>query len=256
MTGPDLSHSKYEQLAAGYALSALEPEEELVFRGHLAECERCSAALLEHSTTLGHLAYAASSEEPPASVLDGIRAGVRASRSEGLRPIEAPTSLAEARAKRAGRTVRLSSALVGVAASLVLVLGIVFVGGLGSGSPKSSNDAFQRIVVSLAKPGARVIDLDGTGQAKAILNGGKISLVVQGLPVNDRAHSTYVLWGKSRYGGVRAVGAFDVPTTKPVAINDLGTVTPGTLELLMVTKEQGRKAPSVTTQQPIMSGRA
>jgi hypothetical protein len=255
MTAPDLNHTKYEQLAAGYALSALEPEEELAFRGHLAECERCSAALLEHSTTLGHLAFALSAEEPPASVLEGIRAGVRASRSEGLRPVQAPSSLADARAKRSARTVRLSSALVAAAASIVMVLGVIFVGGVGSKDPKPANSAFQQLVVSLAKPGARVIDLDGTGQAKAILNGGKISLVVQGLPVND-GKSIYVLWGKSRYGGVRAVGAFDVTTTKALVINDLGSVTPSTLELLMVTKEQGRKAPAVTTQQPIMSGQA
>ena len=246
-------HGKYEQLAAGFALSALEPEEELAFRGHLTTCERCADALLEHSTTLGHLAFAATSDEPPASVLEGIRAGVRATRSEGLRPVEAPTPLSAARAKR---TVRLSSALVGVAASLILVLGVIFVGGLGSSSPKTTNDAFQQLVVSMTKPGAVVIDLDGTGHAKAILNGSKISLAVQGLPINDRTRSTYVLWGKSRYGGVRAVGTFDVSTTKPVAINDIGSVTPSTLELLMVTKEAGRKAPAVTTQAPVISGRA
>lgn len=243
-------HGKYEQLAAGFALSALEPEDELAFRRHLAACDRCSEALLQHSTTLGHLAMVAQAEEPPASVLEGIRAGVRAARTEDLRPVEAPIPLV-----RRTRTVRLTSALVGVAASLVLVLGIVFLGGLGSEGGSTRDSAFPQIVASLTKPGARVIDLKGEGHAVAILNGGQVSLAVQGLPVNDGRH-IYVLWGKSRYGGVRAVGAFDVTTTKPVAINDLGTVTPATLEVLMVTREPGRAAPPVTTQQPIMTGAA
>ena len=245
-------HGKYEQLAAGFALSALEPADEMAFRAHLKDCDRCGELLIEHSTTLGHLAFAASSEQPPDSVLEGIRAGVRASRSEGLRPVEAPASLAD---RRAGRTVRLRTALVGVAASLVLALGVVLVSGQGE-QPATRNDAFSQVITSLTKPGARLIDLQGDGHAVAILNGNRLSLAVQGLPVNDRGSSIYVLWGKSRYGGVRAVGSFDVSTTKPVAISDLGTVTPGTLQVLMVTKESGRKAPAVTTQQPVMSGEA
>lgn len=249
-------HGKYEQLAAGFALSALEPGDEMAFRAHLAGCDACSELLMEHSTTLGHLAFAGAGEEPPASVLEGIRAGVRAARSESLRPVEAPISLGEARTQRENRTVRLRTAVVGVAASLVLALGFIFVGPSADNQPTTRNDALSQVISSLTKPGARRIDLTGDGHAVAILNGSHISLALQGLPVNDRGRSIYVLWGKSRYGGVSAVGSFDVSTTKPVAINDLGTVTPGTLQLLMVTKESGRKAPAVTTQQPVMSGEA
>jgi hypothetical protein len=248
----DQSHTKYDQLAAGFALSALEPEDELAFRAHLPGCARCEQALLEHSTTMGHLAYAASSEEPPASVLEGIRAGVRASRTDALRSVEAPASLDAARERR---TVRLSTALVGVAASLIAALAIVFAsGGLGSKQPASSDVAFERILQQLVVPGARSVSLAGKGRAVAVLNGGKVSLDVAGMSVNDKANSVYVLWGKSRYGGVRAVGVFDVTSTKALAITNLGTVTPGTLSLLMVTREQGRQAPAVTTQQPILSG--
>ena len=245
-------HAKFDQLAAGFALSALEPEDELAFRSHLPECDLCAEALLEHSTTMGHLAYAASSEEPPASVLEGIRAGVRASRTDGLRPVEAPVSLDAARARR---TVRLSTALVAVAASLVVALGLVFVGGgFSSKAPTTQNAAFERILQQQLVPGARSVQLEGDGRAVAVINGGKVSLVVAGMPVNDQTSSIYVLWGKSRYGGVRAVGTFDVPSTKALAITNLGTVTPATLQLLMVTREHGRKAPAVTTQQPLMTG--
>lgn len=251
----DLSHAKFDQLAAGFALSALEPEDELAFRAHLPGCARCEEALLEHSTTMGHLAYAAASEEPPAAVLEGIRAGVRALRSERLRPVVAPASLDAARARKAGRTVRLSSALVGVAASLIVALGLVFVsGGLGAKAPQSSDVAFERVLQQQLVPGARTVSLAGDGRAVAVLNGGKVSLVVAGMSVNDKGNSVYVLWGKSRYGGVRAVGTFDVTSSKALAITNLGTVTPGTLSLLMVTREKGRSAPAVTTQRPVLSG--
>lgn len=250
----DQSHAKYDQLAAGFALSALEPEDEMAFRSHLPSCDRCAEALLEHSTTMGHLAYAASSVEPPASVLEGIRAGMRASRSEDLRPVQAPSSLDAARARKAGRTVRLRSALVGVAASLVVVLGAVFVaGGLGD---ENAPTPFEQILAAQLVPGAKSVTLEGAGRAVAVINGGTVSLVVDGMPVNDRTNSVYVLWGKSIHGGVRAVGTFDVVSTKALAITDLGSVTPGTLDLLMVTKEKGRKAPAVTTQQPVMTGEA
>jgi hypothetical protein len=247
-------HAKYEQLAAGFALSALEPEDELAFREHLLGCERCAQSLLDHSTTMGHLAFAAEAEEPPASVLEGIRAGVRATRSEGLRPVEAVASMEVARHRR--ERARWRNALVGVAAGLVLAGGITLVGGLGDDRPQQQTSALTELVASLTKPGARVVDLKGQGHAVAILNGTHLSLAVQGLPVNDRASSVYVLWGKSRYGGVSAVGTFDVGSTDPVAINDLGTVTPGTLEALMVTKEEGRTAPAVSTKQPVMAGEA
>jgi hypothetical protein len=244
-------HVRYEQLGAGFALSALEPEDEQAFRAHLPGCERCAEALLEHSTTMGHLAYAASSEEPPASVLEGIRAGVRASRSEGLRPVQAPVSLDAVRARR---TVRLSTALIGVAASLVVALALVFAGGFGSSPSPTSDVAFESILKQQLVPGARSVNLAGEGRAVAVINGGKVSLVVAGMPVNDAHDSVYVLWGKSRYGGVRAVGTFDVTSTKALAITNLGTVTPATLAVLMVTKEHGRRAPAVTTQKPVLAG--
>ncbi len=77
---------RFEELAAGHALHALEPEDEQLFRTHLSGCARCERALDEHAAALAQLAYAPDAAEPPPSLLEGIRAGVLASGREASFP--------------------------------------------------------------------------------------------------------------------------------------------------------------------------
>ena len=58
-----MSHSEYEELAAGYVLGALEPDDEHVFQQHLGGCPVCEANVRELEAVVGELAYAA----PPRS---------------------------------------------------------------------------------------------------------------------------------------------------------------------------------------------
>ena len=60
-------HERFAELAAGYALSALEPEDEQLFLAHLPGCASCGRDLTEHRGTLAHLAYAPEVVGPPAS---------------------------------------------------------------------------------------------------------------------------------------------------------------------------------------------
>jgi anti-sigma-K factor RskA len=66
-------------LVAAYALDALDDEERERFERHLAECERCSAQLLELGGAAGALAYAAEGPEPRRAlrgrILESARAG-------------------------------------------------------------------------------------------------------------------------------------------------------------------------------------
>jgi hypothetical protein len=48
-------HETFDELAAGYALDALEPADELEFTRHLAECDRCRRSLAEHSLVAAEL---------------------------------------------------------------------------------------------------------------------------------------------------------------------------------------------------------
>lgn len=258
MNGQDTSHASYDALAAGYALSTLEPEDEQLFLTHLPQCATCQRALVEHTETLGHLAYDAVSEAPPASVLEGIRAGVASSGRGGAFP--APLPLEIARARRAARPVKLMTGLLGAAAAVVLVVSLVFANRGPSSQEREAQLAAQKLsttVSSLLVPGARKIELTGDGgRGAVILNGKHVSLVMSGVAVNDRS-SIYVLWEQTTFGDVRAVGTFDVTSKDLAVINDLqldGSA--DTVKTFIVTRESGRHAPARTTQPPVVSGDA
>lgn len=254
-------HEMYEQLAVGHALSALEPADELEFLTHLPSCSTCLRALAEHRETLAHLAYAAEPVEPPAALLDGIRAGVAASGRAGAFP--APVlSMEQARERRKVRTVRVTTALLGAAASLVLVAALVFVNRdlqTQNNRFQARDSALQTAVGSLVLADSHQVNLTGVGGARAVavLNKQDVSLVVQGLPANDKANSVYVLWQRSTFGVVRAVGTFDVSASPVSVVTGLHlTGNASDIGRLMVTQERGRVAPALAKGAPVVEGDA
>jgi hypothetical protein len=56
MTGPTPEHADFDELAAGYALHALDPADEQRFLAHLAGCPRCRAALEDFTEVTAGLA--------------------------------------------------------------------------------------------------------------------------------------------------------------------------------------------------------
>ncbi|SRR6266700_1330875 len=77
---PTLSHSEFEQLAAGFVLGALEPDDEHTFEQHLQTCEACSLSVRELEEVIGKLAYAVPPVEPPATLRASIMREVGGSR--------------------------------------------------------------------------------------------------------------------------------------------------------------------------------
>ena len=258
MTARENAHERYEELAVGHALSALEPEDEQAFLSHLPGCAACARALAEHRETLSHLAYAPTVAQLPPGLLEGIRAGVAESGRGSAFP--QPASLAAARVRRGARTVRLTTVLVGVAASVVMLAALVFVNhGLKSQERTATVNAANvtRAVSALLVPGARSVSLHGSaGTAVAVVNGENVSLVMAGLPVNNAKDSIYVLWEKSRFGDVRAIGKFDVSSTTVAVRNGFHLDRASTLKSFIVTREQGRVAPALTTQPAVVEGDA
>ena len=258
MTARDTTHDRYEQLAVGYALSALEPEEEQDFDGHVAACDACRRALDEHRQTLAHLAYDAVAEEPPSSVLAGIRAGVEASGRAGAFP--APVALDAARRRRSDRTVRWTTAMLGAAASLILVVALVISNAGLTSKQNETEEANRRLTAAVSQllvTGASKVDLAGEGDthAVAVVHGATVSLVLAGVPVNDRSTSVYVLWEQSKAGDVQAVGTFDVVSDDLAVVTGLRLHNPS-LKALMVTHEKGRRAPVVSSEEPVLAGTA
>lgn len=256
MSARTSSHEHYEELAAGHALSALEPAEEQAFLAHLSGCAQCERDLAIHLETAAYLAHAVPAAEPPPSLLEGIRAGVRASAgTAGSAPVQLDTE----RARRRPPPRRVLAG-VGAAAALALVVSLVSWNASLRHDQQRQVEASGRLMAavrSLEGPGSRTVPLTSSTSsvnAVALLRAGSVSLVVDGLAPNDASTSTYVLWRNGRYGGVVPVGVFDVKTRAVDVVRDL-PVPPGTqVQMLAVTLEKGRTAPAGATPPVIVSG--
>jgi hypothetical protein len=255
------AHAQYEELAAGHALHALEPEDEQTFLAHLTGCARCERDLAEHTATLAHLAYAPDAADPPASLLDGIRGAVQAS-GRGVRfpSPPAPAALEEVRRRRDVRRLGRAGAWTGVAAALALVLSL----GVWNASLQQDRDEQAELTGRLASAVNQLRDeatdavpltgSDGEVVAVALVRGDDMSLVVDGLPVNA-AGTTYVLWGESRFGDKRAVGAFDVTSAGLDVLEGMRVqASVSDVTRFMVTSEQGDGAPPIPTLPVLASG--
>jgi hypothetical protein len=262
VTRPD-PHASFEELAGGYALHALEPDEEQVFLAHLTSCARCEQDVAEHEAMLAQLAYAPDAPEPPASLLEGIRAGVRSSgRASGLtleRDV-APTPLEQARGRRDARTLRRAGTWLGIAAAFALVVSLGY-WNTALRQDRDERDAWSArmaaAVAALRDDDTEVVPLHGdAGEvvAVALLRGDEMSLVVDGLPASTSG-TTYVLWGESTLGDKRAVGAFRVGEQRPDVHQGMRLQTSiSDVTKLMVTHEQGDRPPPIPTLPVLASG--
>ena len=255
-------HARFEELAAGHALHALEPEDEQEFVNHLSGCARCEADLAEHSATLAHLAYAPAAADPPPALLESIRAGVLASG----RGASFPESPAPQRADDSGtdelsrardaRRLRRAATWLGAAAAFALVMTLAF----WNTSLRSDREQqvawgerMEQALDRLSDDDADRIALESGDDvvAVAVVRGADMSLVVEGLPVNAEG-TTYVLWGETHDGDKVAVGAFDV--TSEFDVLDGMHVRNGVADMarLMVTREAGN-APPLTPTLPVLA---
>ena len=258
MTTP-VPHVRFEELAAGQALAALEPGEEQEFMAHLAACAPCERALAEHLDTLSHLAYAADPVELPAALLNSIRAQVRASERVSAGSFDAlgePVDLAAARRRR--RPVGQRWVGVAAAAALVLSLGVWNVSLQRSQTATELHAAsLTRAVELLESPSTRRVALSdeaGKPVAFAVLHGrSKVSLVVSGLPANDPKRSTYVLW-QTGDAGTRPVGVFDAVGNRVVVVRDMSLVDGMAYSAFAITQESGRRAPRAPGALPVANG--
>jgi hypothetical protein len=75
---PRQDHEDWDALAVGWAMSALDREDEERFAEHLPGCVRCTATVRESLYTVADLAYALPDEAPPASLKSRLMAAVAA----------------------------------------------------------------------------------------------------------------------------------------------------------------------------------
>lgn len=264
-------HDRFDELAVGWALHALEPEDEAVFAHHLPGCERCARTVVETSDVMAAMAADLPAAEPSEALRLRLAAAVaeteqvhRPARRVTPAPVRAapPDDGARVAALPSPRQPRwrrvLPMGLVAAAVAAILGLGIWNVVLAQSQQNLQSTVAEQsQVMNALLSPGqAAVAPLSDNGRtvATVVAHSHRVDVVTNGLAVNDPASSTYVLWGMQGTTPV-ALGTFDVAQSRM----DLRTVGSGQTGLdhystFGISIEQGRQAPAKPTKMVALGG--
>jgi len=141
MTNEDL-----HELAAGYALDALDADDRDAFEQHLPKCERCRIELAGLSQAVGTLAFAAEGQAPPQALRERILVAARA---------EPPTVVA----LHTRRTRLYTGAAVAAAACAALAIGLW--AGLSSNGPS------RQLALELSPSGRATVAVSGLDRAPA-----------------------------------------------------------------------------------------
>ena len=191
------THDQWDELAAGYALHALEPDEELRFTEHLAGCAECAASLRDHdlvAAQLGSLAH--SDEDVPAPGWNTLRGSIVGT--------AAPVSLEDHRRTRARR----QPWLLGAAAAAVLIAGAGVAVWQTQGT--STTPAARAISACEHRTGCSVIRLHASSGAEpgaVLVSGDRVTMVPLAMQAPP-AGKQYVLWQVLRSGAPTPINGF------------------------------------------------
>ena len=255
-----MSHSEFEELAAGYVLGALEPDDEHDFRRHLDGCATCEANVRELEAVVGELAYAAPPVDPPDTLWAGIRREIR---PEAARRTSIPAAAPGPPAGAGVRRLRLLPALAAAAAILLVV-----VLSLWNLNLRDQNAVYRDRVAALERatqlandPSASLVTLDdqpGTTGAQATVIASSRQdrgvLLVQSLPplARDRV---YELWGVPQGDIAKAQKALVFVPLRRQGVQALQfevPIQPGTV--FAITDEPGPDGSEKPTNQPLLVG--
>jgi hypothetical protein len=255
-------HTLFDELAVGWALHALEPEDESLFLAHLPHCPRCAATVAETSEVMAAMATDLPQPAPSEDLRQRIRLAVAETDQLPERPATAPHTVApplrvvpgtRPAAVSPQRLRRfLSTGLVAAAVAAILGLGVWNVALSSDREKLQSTVAEQNAVMKgLLSPGrATIAPLkapDGKAVATVVARGDEVDLVMQGLQVNDPRSTTYVLWSMDN-GGAESLATFDV-TSSQIGMKTVGSgSTAGEHHIYGISLEPGRKAPSLPTE--------
>jgi anti-sigma-K factor RskA len=195
-----MSHSQYEELAAGYVLGALEPDDEHVFQQHLGGCPVCEANVRELEAVVGELAYTVPPLDPPDTLWAGIR------REIGPEAASRPAIPGAAPGPPVGAGARRLRVLPALAAAAAILLVVVL--SLWNLNLRDQNAVYRDRVAALERatelandPGASLVTLDdqpGTTGAQATVIASSRQdrgvLLIENLPPLQR-NRVYELWG-------------------------------------------------------------
>jgi hypothetical protein len=204
----DPTHERWDELAAGYALDALEPAEEVELLAHMEQCSTCRDALRDHEYVAAQLAALADDPHAPSPAWSSIRTGI-----VGETPAPQVVDLAVQRVRR--RQPRLLGAAAAVA--------ILAAGGIVVATQVGGQSATQQAISDCRSSSTcHVVQLDrGTHERAVVLvRNGNAKLLPTNLP-SPGAAKVYALWQLPRAGKptllAQPVSSAD-PSTTPLAM--------------------------------------
>ena len=219
-------HDTFDELAVGWALHALEPEDEAVFAVHLPGCARCASTVAETTEVMGAMARDLPAAEPSETLGTRLRAAVEtAEQVPGPAVLGAPSDPAPARMPDPAAVVpvgaghrplwrrALPASLVAAAVAAMVGLGLwnVFLAA-SEERLRETVAAQEEVLTAVLNPGRATIaplQADGRTVATVVVRGDELQVVADGLSVNQPETTSYVVWGMGD-GDPIALGTFDV----------------------------------------------
>lgn len=271
------AHVEWDELAVGWALRALEPDDEDRFSVHLRGCQRCQASVQDSGRVLTSLVEQMPLQSPSPQLRERLLAEIgQIGRSPEVSAAPAPVPVPAlpdaalidfAAGRDRSLTPRMRSnhrrpttwtrvtTLVAAAAAVLAIAGL----GIWNVSLQSDRD---NAASTAAHTGAILQDLveagpvsmtplrDGDGQPVATLVSGSSQTMVMtnGLRVNDDQRQIYVLWGLKATGEPQPLGTFDV-VSSGLDMRTVESTASGISDFngYGVTLESGRSAPDSPT---------
>jgi anti-sigma-K factor RskA len=258
-----MSEHPWRDMAAAYALDALDAEEAAFFEAHLAECDQCRAEVAELRELTGALAYAAPPVQPPARLRARILDEARGSQALPSRPptptLSPPAAPAASRPARS-RTPGGWLPWLAAAASLVLAL-VAGASLLREREQRLALESDYRQAVEAAArsdsllahvlgPEVQTATLAATGEAPAMRlfwdrARGVMVLSARNLPP-PAAGRTYQLWGIAEGEAPVSLGTFETDPTGQAVVS-LPVPRELALAVSAVTDEPAGGSPQPTT---------
>jgi anti-sigma-K factor RskA len=250
-------HQPFDELAVGWALHALEPEDEAVFAAHLRNCDRCAETVAGATEAMAAMA----ADLPQAEPSDALRLRLHQAVAETeqlparvpvAEPVPAPVrTLGSAPSARKGRRRRLLPALVAAAAAAIVGLGVWNVVLNDDRQELQSTVASQSAVMEALMDPHRAtlapLGDDGQPVVTVVPRGDELEVVAHGLAVNDADSTSYVVWGL-RGGQPIPLGTFDVKGSQArMQTVGSGLTGLGQYDEYAVSLEPGQEAPSAPT---------
>jgi hypothetical protein len=251
-------HQTFDELAVGWALHTLEPEDETVFLAHLPGCARCAETVAGTTDAMAALASDLPAAEPSDALRERLRHAVEETEQvpAAVAAVPAPAPVAprvlpvpRETAERPRR--RLLPALVAAAAAAVVGLGVWNVVLNDDRRELQSTLASQSAAmhVLLDPHRATLAPLGDADQpvATVVPHGHSLEVVAHGLAANDADRTSYVVWGMQGDEPV-PLGTFDV-TGSQMALQTVGSGLTGLSHFheYAVSLEPGQEAPSAPT---------